>query len=183
MNLQAIAKTTSNLLKLRNAEKNPMYPWVYWCSTYNKLVFNNADNCDNKRFAEIRQKAITAAVEAGQSVYDLHIPALFASLEAELKGEICPQPEPDPDAYLQPLTAAFGPHKGLNADWAVMSWLVVGNLVDGVWITDDENDETVSLITRKDDGSGDPALVTICQGTVDQVLPIALSIIQQVQHG
>lgn len=108
---------------------------------------------------------------------------LLIALEAELKGEICPQPEPDPDAYLQPLTAAFGPHKGLNADWAVMSWLVVGNLVDGVWITDDENDETVSLITRKDDGSGDPALVTICQGTVAQVLPIALSIATQVQHG
>ncbi len=108
----------------------------------------------------------------------------LSRLEAELRGEICPQPEPDPDAYLAPVIEAFGAHKGLSADWACMAWPVADNLCDGTWLLDDEHpDETVSLVTRKDDGSVDPAIVTICQGSVEQVLPIAKAIAVQVQHG
>ena len=121
--------------------------------------------------------ARACAEMAAREVYAARIPALIASLEAELKGEICPQLEPDPDAYLEPLTRAFGAHRGLNSDWAVMAWCVAGNFVDGTWLLDDESpSETVSLVTRKDDGSGDPAIATICQGSVEQILPIALSI-------
>lgn len=130
-------------------------------------------------FVDARARAEMAARE----VYAARIPALIASLGAELKGEICPQPEPDPDSYLDPVRKALGGHGGLNADWCTMAWLVAGNLCDGVWLLDDEtSDETVSLVTRKQD-DGDPFIVTICQGSVEQILPIALSIAAQAQHG
>lgn len=122
-----------------------------------------------------------------QAEFAVVIAQEVAKLEAELKGEICPQPEPDPDAYLAPLVETFGPHHlGLNATWVCMAWCVVGanNMRDGVYILDDESpEETVSLVTRKDDGSSDPVIVTICQGSVAQVLPIAKAIAVQVQHG
>lgn len=73
------------------------------------------------------------------------------------------------DAYLQPIVDKYGEHKGLNADWAVMAWLVTRQ--DGVadwWILDDEStEETVSLVVHTGtDDDGDPILATLLQGSV-----------------
>lgn len=88
------------------------------------------------------------------------------------------------DAYLAPVFEELGEHQGLNANWACMAWMLGGNATEGTWLLDDEGgEESVSLVTRKDDGSGDPAIVTICSGTVEQILPIAMSIAVQVQFG
>lgn len=142
------------------------------------------DGFDSHTLKPIVLEAMKAALRAATPVYERRLPLLVASLEAELRGEICPQPEPDADAYLVPVTEALGPCKGLNADWACMAWPVAGNLNGGTWLLDDESpSETVSLVTRQDDGSGDPSITTICQGTVEQVLPIAKAIAVQVQHG
>ncbi len=108
----------------------------------------------------------------------------IAQLEAELKGEICPQPEPNADAYLAPLTEAFGPHGGLNADWSAMAWCVTGGYTEGVWILDDESPNgTVSLVSRATFTDGESVNTTIVSGSVDQILPIAKAIAAQAQHG
>ena len=140
------------------------------------------------RYGDLLARAFLPDLEATevflQDRVDKRRVMVIAQLEAELKGEICPQPEPDPDAYLDPVREAFGTDEGLNANWSAMAWRIAGNMEDGTWLLDDESpEETVSLVTRKDDGSGDPAIVTICQGTVEQVLTIAEAIAAQVQHG
>ena len=81
------------------------------------------------------------------------------------------------DAYLQPIVDKFGEHKGLNADWATMAWLVHSTAESGWWILDDESpEETVSLVTCVDDGDGDPLISTYAQGSVADMLVVAEAI-------
>ena len=71
------------------------------------------------------------------------------------------------DAYLQPIVDKYGEHKGLNASWATMAWLVFGDNEVGQWLLDDESpDETVSAVLRLSDGE----IIPIFQGTVAEAL-------------
>ena len=77
------------------------------------------------------------------------------------------------DNYLKPVEAAFGQHKGLNADWCTMAWPVC----QGRWLLDDEScEETVSLVTLAFDADDEPIITTVMQGTVEEVLPTAQSL-------
>ena len=49
----------------------------------------------------------------------------------------------------QALTAKFGPHQGLNADWSVCAW-PIGN---GQWLVDNE-DGTYAVCTQTVDEEG-----------------------------
>lgn len=127
----------------------------------------------NEALNKIMIEARGAAISAANAVYAKRVPEERARLEAALRGVILPQPEPGPDAYLAPVIAAFGPHQGLNANWAVMAWPVFGDMVSGVYITDDESpDETVSLVHRIEE---DESPKTIMFGPVATILPIAVA--------
>ena len=80
------------------------------------------------------------------------------------------------DEYLDPVVARFGPHQGLNADWAVMAWRLADFPGGSVWLLDDESgDETVSVVTRsKDEGS---VVVSVCTGNAMDV-PAAIEFIE-----
>lgn len=98
------------------------------------------------------------------------------NIERIPKGKICPQPEPDPDAYLEPINAEFGSHQGLNANWSCMAWRISGTLDEGVFLLDDETpDETVSIVTRVEGDDG-TTIAQVAHGSVEKILPIAKAI-------
>lgn len=88
------------------------------------------------------EDAQLAAYQAAEKAINAEI----LRLDAEVRGLILEaRQEERPDAYLDEIVKAFGPHQGLNANWAVMAWHLGGE----VWLCDDENDRTVSIVTRR----------------------------------
>ena len=86
-----------------------------------------------------KSKAVALEVKA-------KLDEIAAEFEAMAKGLILEaRQEERPDAYLDEIVKAFGPHQGLNANWAVMAWHLGGE----VWLCCDENDKTVSIVTRR----------------------------------
>ena len=77
------------------------------------------------------------------------------------------------DKYLQPIVDAFGPHQGLNADWATMAWRVAGSLDKGLYICDDESvGNTASIVARRE-VDGDTEIILICSGKPEYVVEVA----------
>jgi hypothetical protein len=64
-----------------------------------------------------------------------------------------------------PITAAFGRHKGLSADWNCRAW----HIRHGLTIVDNEDGETVSLIAHHGCG-GERHETALATGTAHQVL-------------
>ena len=90
--------------------------------------------------------AMKEAFESAANILNLRIAELRRKYDAEARGLILEaRQEERPDAYLDEIVKAFGPHQGLNANWAVMAWRLGGE----VWLCDDENDKTVSIVTRR----------------------------------
>jgi hypothetical protein len=80
------------------------------------------------------------------------------------------------DEYLAPVVARFGPHQGLNADWATMAWCVAGSLNMGIYICDDESaDNTVSIVARYE-VDGDTEIIVIRSGKPEAIIEIAMAL-------
>lgn len=140
MNLEEIGSVLAKMNKLKRiriiTKKLPLECGI-------GMVLENISTFDYYDLGlQIFEDAQLAAYQAAERL--LHGEIL--RLDAEARGLILEaRQEERPDAYLDEIVKAFGAHQGLNANWAVMAWHLGGE----VWLCDDENDKTVSIVTRR----------------------------------
>lgn len=121
-------------------------------------------------------KVYSAAVEAlaprfVDAIYAARA-GMIAELEAEIRGEIAPTPVVPP--YWHKANELLGEHCGLNADWNSMAWGISGDLNHGVYLLDNETNETFSIVARHQDEDIVKIITIIEALPLEEIIPIVL---------